>query len=287
MSSTNSALPSDQEDSGNGATKIIIPGRPTQPFFERFHVSPLKIPSTSASVADMIKFTPTFEGDGVEFHTPPVKEIADPTVEPIPGSTLGNSYFDIPTTRKEIREAKEHDADLLSTQPSIAISAETTTNLLIGRRVRKIFPDYGTFEGTIIEADDKFYSVRYDDGDIEDYSANELRSILLDPHNNLSPTDIPEQRHSPRLRKTYMAEIVVDPTEPDQFLHPINPTAYANIVRHNFAPVKYRIAYAAAKVRTSDNPTVTQAKRSGAWPEWRNIGKCLLRSNTRFERFFV
>jgi hypothetical protein len=54
-----------------------------------------------------------------------------------------------------------------------------------------------------------------------------------------------------------MAEIVVDPTEPDQFLHPKDPTAYANIVRHNFAPVKYRIAYAAATVRTSDNPTIT------------------------------
>jgi hypothetical protein len=119
-------------DSGNGATKIIIPGRPTQPYFERFHVSPLKIPSTSASAADMIKFTPTFEGDSVEFHTPPVKEIASPTVEPIPGSTLGNSYFDIPTTRSEIRAAQDHATNPLSTQPPTATSVETITNPLVG-----------------------------------------------------------------------------------------------------------------------------------------------------------
>jgi hypothetical protein len=111
--------------------------------------------------------------------------------------------------------------------------------------------------------------VQYDDGDIEDYSADELRNILLDSNGKLSPNGIPEQRHSPRLRKTYMAEIVVDPTEPDQFLHPKDPTAYANTVRHNFASAKYRISYAATKVRTSDNPTITQAKRSNAWPEWR------------------
>ena len=155
-------------DSGNGATKIIIPGRPTQPYFERFHVQPLKLPTTSPSTAEMANLTPTFTADGVEFHTPTIKDIADPTLEPIPGSTLGYTHYDIPTTREEVRATRAHDPPSPTSPIPAATPTETHPNPLIGRRVRKTFPNHGTYEGTITQADSDYYSVRYDDGDIED-----------------------------------------------------------------------------------------------------------------------
>jgi hypothetical protein len=66
-----------------------------------------------------------------------------------------------------------------------------------------------------------------------------------------------------------MAEIVPHPLVPDNLLQPENTTDYHNCVRHSFATFNKRISYAAKKIRTDNNPTITQAKRSVSWEQWK------------------
>ena len=63
-------------DSGNGATKIIIPGRSSKPYFERLHVEALKFTASNTSPTDKAKFSPIYNSeDGtVTFQTPPVED---------------------------------------------------------------------------------------------------------------------------------------------------------------------------------------------------------------------
>jgi len=63
-----------------------------------------------------------------------------------------------------------------------------------------------------------------------------------------------------------MAEIVTDPIAQDGQPHPDNTTNFHNYVRHSF---NKRMSYAAKKIRTPNNPTITQAKRSISWQQWK------------------
>jgi hypothetical protein len=50
----------------------------------------------------------------------------------------------------------------------------------LGKRVRKYFRKHGTFGGTVVSFDDdSFYSVKYDDGDVEAYSESALQRLLI------------------------------------------------------------------------------------------------------------
>jgi hypothetical protein len=57
-------------DSGNGATKIIIPGRPSKPYFERLHVEALKFTASNTSPADKAKYSPIYPRPSNTSHTP-------------------------------------------------------------------------------------------------------------------------------------------------------------------------------------------------------------------------
>ena len=58
---------------------------------------------------------------------------------------------------------------------------------LVGRRVKKWFPAAKeAFNGTVINVD-SFYKVKYDDGDIEDVSLDELIDIVIPTYYSLSP----------------------------------------------------------------------------------------------------
>ena len=45
--------------------------------------------------------------------------------------------------------------------------------------VAKYFPGHGTFEGTIVRYDETYYKVRYEDGDEEDLSEDEIEKIVV------------------------------------------------------------------------------------------------------------
>ena len=107
----------------------------------------------------------------------------------------------------------------------------------------------------------------YEDGDTEDYTLADLNSILIDKDGNTNPIAPTPPRTSPRLRQTYMAESVPDPTTHDN-LQPETTTDFHNLVRHSFTHNR-RISYAAKKHRTDNNPTITQAKRSVSWEQWK------------------
>ena len=81
-----------------------------------------------------------------------------------------------------------------------------------------------------------------------------------------------------------MAEIVPDPTVQYTIPQPENSTAFHNCTLHSFPPFNKRMSYAAKKIRTHNNPTITQAKRSPSWEEWKiailNEFKNLLNKNT-------
>jgi hypothetical protein len=111
-----------------------------------------------------------------------------------------------------------------------------------------------------------WYTVIYDDGDSEDCTRQQLADILIDDSGNTNPTPSLPPRQSPRLRQTYMAEIVTDPIAQDGQPHPDNTTNFHNYVRHSF---NKRMSYAAKKIRTHNNPTITQAKRSISWQQWK------------------
>ena len=257
-------------DSGNGATKIIIPGRPTKPYFERLHVEALKFSASSPSPEECLQYSPTYNEDdkSVQFHTPPVEAFPHPYEAPIPHSTLGNSIFDMPTTLEEATNTFAVDTSDTDTTPSPPpISSPSQADPLISRRVRKVFKDHGTFEGTVAYKDNKhWYTVIYDDGDSEDCTRQQLADILIDDSGNTNPTPSLPPRQSPRLRQTYMAEIVTDPIAQDGQPHPDNTTNFHNYVRHSF---NRRMSYAAKKIRTQNNPTITQAKRSISWQQWK------------------
>ena len=232
-------------DSGNGATKIIIPGRPSKPYFERLHVQALKLSASNPSPADIEKYSPTYDVDknSVTFHTPPTQEFPHPYDAPVPHSTLGNAIFDMPTTLAEARQATE-DNETANPPTHNPMKSHTQDDPLIRRRVRKTFKDLGTFEGTVAYKDNnKWYTVLYDDGDTEDYTLADLNSILIDKDGNTNPTPPASPRFSPRLRQTYMAEIVPDPATHDN-LQPENTTDFHNHVRHSFTNNR-RISYAA------------------------------------------
>jgi hypothetical protein len=50
---------------------------------------------------------------------------------------------------------------------------------LIGKRVRKFFRNHGVFEGSVSSFDAPFYSVKYDDGDVEAYPESSLERLLI------------------------------------------------------------------------------------------------------------
>jgi hypothetical protein len=66
-----------------------------------------------------------------------------------------------------------------------------------------------------------------------------------------------------------MAEIVLDPTVLDNPPQPENTTHFHNCDRHSFPTFNKRMSYAAKKIRTHNNPTITQAKRSISWAQWK------------------
>jgi hypothetical protein len=197
-------------DNGNGATKIIIPGRPTKPYFERLHVEALKFSASNPSPEIKSEYAPTYneEDKSVVFKTPPVETSPHPYEAPIPHSTLGNAIFDMPTTLDEARNTiKESSTNNLPT--TTPVNNTYSTDPLIHRRVRKTFGDQGTFEGSVAHKDNKnWYTIVYDDGDAEDYTLTELQDILIDEHGKTNPKSLPTQRSSLRLRQTYMAQIV-------------------------------------------------------------------------------
>jgi len=68
-----------------------------------------------------------------------------------------------------------------STRGSKAQKKTSASNAYIGRRVKKWFPNpAGFYHGTVASmSPDLFYRVEYDDGDVEDYSVEELRELLV------------------------------------------------------------------------------------------------------------
>eukprot|EP00250_Pteridium_aquilinum_P027697 c35510_g1_i1 orf=28-213(+) len=54
-------------------------------------------------------------------------------------------------------------------------------DLLVGRRVRKLFPGFGVFEGSItfFNSIKGFYKVEYEDGDREDMELPEVQQFLI------------------------------------------------------------------------------------------------------------
>jgi hypothetical protein len=54
----------------------------------------------------------------------------------------------------------------------------TKPQRLLGRKVRKLFPGRGWFEGEVV-AYDKWFKLRYDDGDEEEVSRRELKGLLV------------------------------------------------------------------------------------------------------------
>ena len=59
---------------------------------------------------------------------------------------------------------------------------------VLGRTVRKSFPPFGTFVGTVVGFDSPFYSVVYSDGDQEEMTLEDLQSLLLSPPSSVDDT---------------------------------------------------------------------------------------------------
>ena len=61
--------------------------------------------------------------------------------------------------------------------PSQIVSGEKL-EALVGRRVKKWFSDSGEFFGGEVMQVDEFFKIKYDDGDMEDLTLDELIDII-------------------------------------------------------------------------------------------------------------
>lgn len=74
-----------------------------------------------------------------------------------------------------------------------ALAAPSSTPTLVGRRVNKHFGAHGWHHGTITDVDDDFAHVRFDDGDQEDLTLEEVQRVLLPAAADAPPPGAPEQ----------------------------------------------------------------------------------------------
>ena len=238
-------------DNGNGATKVIINGKESRPYFERLHVLPLKLYNRKITNEERQTLQPTYEITPHEitatYKSPVTTNLHHPQEEPIPGSTLGNAIIDTATSMPTHPPPYQHP--------------------LIGATVTKQFGDAGTFTGEITEKVGNWYHIVYDDGDEEDMSIREVEKTITDKRRLEGLPTTRQAAHKANNAATTVDTQAYDSTDTDT--NTIAQACYIADIEHLYYTPDTHTAMAAKRVHTESNPTVGQARKSEDWPKWK------------------
>lgn len=95
--------------------------------------------------------------------------------------TMTDDPAELDRIQEQLRFEKEQQRRVAkkTPQPETEPTVRRLTKYPVGTKLRKKFPGYGTFNGTIISSDHVYYQIKYEDSDTEEMAEDEIAQYLV------------------------------------------------------------------------------------------------------------